>query len=189
MYLCKMQIIKTKIEGLVEIQPRVFEDDRGHFFESYNAPVFAEAGIPDVFIQDNQSLSQSGVLRGLHFQAPPFDQGKLVRVIKGSVWDVAVDIRKNSPTYGHYHGVHLSEKNKKMFWVPPGFAHGFVTLEDQTIFAYKCTQVYNKESEGSVLWNDTDLNIQWPLEGMSILTSEKDKQAPLFKELETPFNV
>jgi dTDP-4-dehydrorhamnose 3,5-epimerase len=184
-----MQIIKTPIEGLVEIEPRVFEDARGHFFESYNADAFAAAGIPDVFVQDNQSLSQRGVLRGLHFQAPPFAQGKLVRVIKGSVWDVAVDIRKDSPTYGQYHGVHLSEENKKMFWIPPGFAHGFVTLEDGTIFAYKCTNVYNKESEGAVRWNDADLQIEWPIQDFAseVITSEKDDEAPSFADLQTPF--
>lgn len=182
-----MQFIKSTIEGLIEIEPRVFEDSRGYFFESYNAKRFAENGIPENFVQDNQSLSQKGVLRGLHFQAPPFAQGKLVRVIKGAVLDVAVDIRKGSPTFGKYHMVELTEENKKMFWVPPGFAHGFLTLRDQTIFSYKCSNVYNVESEGSVLWNDKDIDIQWPKGDFQL--SEKDVKAPTLSELESPFSV
>ena len=156
-----MEVIKTKIEGLLIINPRIFGDVRGYFFESYNDSVFKDHGIDVKFIQDNQSLSNSGVLRGLHFQAPPYDQGKLVRVIKGAVLDVAVDIRKNSPTYGEHIAIELSEDNKTMFYIPPGFAHGFLTLKDSTIFSYKCTNLYNKASEGTVLWNDTHLNINW----------------------------
>ena len=137
------------------------------------------------FVQDNQSLSKKGVLRGLHFQNPPFAQGKLVRVIKGAVVDVAVDIRKNSPTYGQHFAVELSEENKIVFWIPPGFAHGFVTLKDDTIFTYKCTAIYNKESEGAILWNDEDLNIDWKV--VSPLVSNKDMVADNFNDLTTQF--
>ena len=132
-----MKFINLEIEGLVIIEPNVFEDDRGYFYESYNQEKFSENGIKDVFIQDNQSLSQKNVLRGLHFQNPPFSQAKLIRVIQGSVLDVAVDLRKNSPTYGHQYSAKLSATNKKMFFIPEGFAHGFLTLEDNTIFSYK----------------------------------------------------
>ena len=137
------------------------------------------------FVQDNQSLSQKGVLRGLHFQNPPFAQGKLVRVIKGSVLDVAVDIRKDSPTYGEHFAIELSEENKTIFWIPPGFAHGFVTLEDDAIFTYKCTEVYNKESEGALVWNDPDIAIDWGVE--SPLVSDKDLVAVSFNNFETQF--
>jgi dTDP-4-dehydrorhamnose 3,5-epimerase len=171
-----MEVIKTKIEGLLIIKPKVFADSRGYFFESYNADVFKQNGITVNFLQDNQSLSSTGVLRGLHFQAPPFDQGKLVRVITGAVLDVAVDIRKGSPTYG---------ENKTMFYIPPGFAHGFLTLRDNTIFSYKCTNVYNKLSEGCVLWNDTDLNINWNV--VNPILSEKDLVGTPFKEFTSPF--
>jgi dTDP-4-dehydrorhamnose 3,5-epimerase len=181
-----MKIIETAIPHLVEIEPTVFGDSRGYFYESYNKEAFAKAGITEEFVQDNQSLSSKGVLRGLHFQNPPYAQGKLVRVIHGSVLDVAVDIRIGSPTYGKYHKVLLSGKNKKMFWVPPGFAHGFLTLEDDTIFAYKCTGMYNKQSEGSIYWNDTTLKIDWNVENPSI--SEKDKDAPGFMELKSNFH-
>ena len=140
-----MDIIKTPIDGLLVIKPKVFGDDRGYFFESWSKDAFAKNGLDLDFIQDNQSLSSKGVLRGLHFQNPPFAQGKLVRVIKGRVLDVAVDIRKESQTYGQYFSVELSEENKTIFWIPPGFAHGFIALEDDTIFTYKCTGVYNKE--------------------------------------------
>ena len=139
-----MEVIKTPLQGLLVIEPKVFKDHRGYFYESYNAEAFKQAGIDAVFVQDNQSLSQKGILRGLHFQAPPHAQGKLVRVIKGAVLDVVVDIRKNSPTYGQHFSIELTEENFKMFWIPAGFAHGFVTLEDHTIFSYKCTDVYNK---------------------------------------------
>ena len=175
-----------EIPGLVVITPNVFEDDRGYFYESYNKNSFKELGVPFEFIQDNQSLSHTGVLRGLHFQAPPFAQGKLVRVVTGAVLDIALDIRKGSPTYGQHHSVVLTEENKKLFWVPPGFAHGFKVLRDNTIFSYKCTDVYNKESEGSVLWNDPALNIDWGDLNDPIL-SEKDTKSPLFSELNSPF--
>jgi len=142
-----MDIIKLEIEGLAIIRPKVFYDDRGYFFESWNKEICEKNGIVGDFLQDNQSLSMKGILRGLHLQNPPYEQGKLVRVIKGSVIDVAVDIRKDSPTYGEHISVHLTEDNKKIFWIPPGFAHGFIALEDNTIFSYKCTNIYNKESE------------------------------------------
>lgn len=180
-----MEVIKTKIEGLLIINPRVFGDVRGYFFESYNDSVFKEHGIDVEFIQDNQSLSNSGVLRGLHFQAPPYDQGKLVRVITGAVLDVAVDIRKNSATYGEHIAIELSEDNKTMFYIPPGFAHGFLTLKDSTIFSYKCTNLYNKSSEGTVLWNDSDLNINWNISNPVL--SEKDLVGTKFKDFSSPF--
>jgi len=180
-----MEIIKTKIPGLLIIKPDVFEDERGYFFESYNRDKFVSEGIDNVFIQDNESKSMKGVLRGLHFQNPPYEQGKLVRVMKGAVIDVAVDIRKNSPTYGQWDSIELTESNKIMYWVPPGMAHGFVTLEDETIFFYKCTNLFNKASEGSIRWNDPDLNVNWGLSNPII--SEKDKIAPFFNELKSQF--
>ncbi len=180
-----MQTIKTPIEGLLVIKPNIFGDDRGFFFESWSKKAYQEIDLDVDFVQDNQSLSQKGVLRGLHFQAPPFAQGKLVRVIKGSVIDVAVDIRKNSSTYGAHFSIELSEDNKTIFWIPPGFAHGFVSLEDNTIFSYKCTAAYNKESEGALLWNDTDLKINWSIENP--LVSDKDKEAETFKHFTSPF--
>lgn len=180
-----MKIIETPIPGLLEIEPRIFGDQRGYFFESYNQKSFTEAGINVDFVQDNQSLSGKGVLRGLHFQAPPYEQGKLVRVIHGAVLDIVVDIRRGSPTYGKHHKVLLSAQNKKTFWIPPGFAHGFLTLEDDTIFFYKCTGFYNKNSEGSVRWNDPELSIDWEVKMPQL--SQKDKEAPLFKDLNTPF--
>lgn len=180
-----MDIIKTDIEGLLIIKPKVFEDDRGYFFESWNKEVFESKGIKNEFLQDNQSLSNKGILRGLHFQNPPYDQGKLVRVIRGSVLDVAVDIRKNSPTYGEHVTVHLNEDNKRMFWIPPGFAHGFLTLEDNTIFSYKCTNIYNKESEVTLMWDDEDLKIDWHT--TTPVVSDKDKQGINFKNFKTKF--
>ena len=180
-----MKIIKTEIEGLLIIKPRVFEDERGYFFESWSKAAFENAGLDINFIQDNQSFSSKGVVRGLHFQNPPFAQGKLVHVLKGSVLDVAVDIRKKSPTYGKHVSVLLSGENKTMFWIPPGFAHGFSTLEDNTIFSYKCSGVYNKESEGSLMWNDTNLNIDWKIKNPII--SEKDQNSELFANFKTQF--
>lgn len=180
-----MEIIETDIPDLYIVKPTVFEDNRGYFFESYNKELFLRNGIDQNFVQDNESKSQKNVLRGLHFQKPPFAQGKLVRVIRGAVLDVAVDIRKSSPTYGKWASIELTQDNKWMYWVPPGFAHGFVTLEDNTTFFYKCTNVYNKESEGSILWNDPDLNIDWRVD--EPILSEKDKIAPLFKDFLSPF--
>ena len=180
-----MEIVKTKIPGLLIIKPDVFEDDRGYFFESYNRDKFVDAGIDNIFIQDNESKSQKGVLRGLHFQNPPYDQGKLVRVMKGAVIDVALDIRKNSPTYGQWDSIELSESNKMMYWIPPGMAHGFVTLEDETVFFYKCTNLYNKASEGSIRWNDPDLNIDWPIiKDVGITISAKDSDGCFIKDAE-----
>lgn len=180
-----MEVIETKIKDLLIINPKVFGDARGYFFESYNEADFKEHGINVKFIQDNQSLSNTGVLRGLHFQAPPYDQGKLVRVITGAVLDVAVDIRKNSPTYGEHIAIELSAENKTMFYIPPGFAHGFLTLQNNTIFSYKCTNLYNKASEGTVLWNDTNLNINWNISNP--LLSEKDLVGTKFKDFTSPF--
>ena len=180
-----MEVIKTKIEGLLIIKPRVFADARGYFFESYNEDVFKKNGVDVNFVQDNQSLSNTGVLRGLHFQAPPFDQGKLVRVINGSVLDIAVDIRKKSPTYGEYVSIELTEENKTMFYIPSGFAHGFLTLRDNTIFSYKCTNLYNKASEETVLWNDLDLKINWNV--ANPILSEKDIAGTPFKDFVSPF--
>jgi len=180
-----MELIETGIKDLWIIKPRVFEDPRGYFFESYNQQSFARHGLNMNFVQDNQSLSHRGVLRGLHFQAPPHSQGKLVRVITGAVLDVVVDIRKGSPTFGRHFAIELNEEEKTMFYVPEGFAHGFATLRDHTIFSYKCTQVYHKESEGCLLWNDPALGIDWKLE--SPLLSEKDLLGIPLKDLQSPF--
>jgi dTDP-4-dehydrorhamnose 3,5-epimerase len=180
-----MEIIKTELEGLLIIKPDVFEDERGYFFESYNREKFKNAGIDLNFVQDNESKSKKGVVRGLHLQAPPFEQGKLVRVMRGSVLDVAVDIRKNSPTFGKWASIRLSGNNKWMYWIPPGFAHGFATLEDETIFFYKCTNVYNKESESYFLWNDPDVNIDWGINDPVV--SERDRMAPRFSDFVSPF--
>lgn len=180
-----MEVIETKIKDLLIIKPRVFADPRGYFFESYNETTFKQNGITANFMQDNQSLSSTGVLRGLHFQAPPYDQGKLVRVITGAVLDVAVDIRKKSPTYGQHVTIELTEENKTMFYIPSGFAHGFLTLRDNTIFSYKCTNVYNKTSEGCILWNDSDLKINWNVENP--ILSEKDILGSSFKDFNSPF--
>lgn len=180
-----MEFTGFSIEGPLLIKPKVFSDERGYFFESYNNIHFEKAGLIANFVQDNQSQSHRFVLRGLHFQKPPFEQGKLVRVVKGKVLDIAVDIRKSSPTYGKHLSVELSDENNFMLWVPPGFAHGFITLEHDTVFVYKCSNVYNQESEGGILWNDPDLNINWqhPLP----LISEKDLMLPLLSEIENPF--
>ena len=180
-----MEFIKTTFEGLIIIKPKIFSDERGYFFESFNKPEFAQAGINIEFVQDNQSLSQINVLRGLHFQCPPFEQGKLVRVLNGSVLDVVVDIRKNSPTYGKYFSIILTEKEKNMLYIPPGFAHGFLTLENNTVFSYKCTNVYNKSSEDAILWNDPTLGISWGVTNPVI--SEKDRKAQTFSTFKSPF--
>ena len=181
-----MNITKTDIQGLIIIEPQIFKDSRGAFFESWNEKKFKQLGINEDFVQDNQSVSSKGVLRGLHFQNPPYAQAKLVRVLKGSVLDIAVDLRKNSPTYGKHFSVILSEQNNKSFFIPKGFAHGFLSLEDNTVFNYKCSDYYNKESEGSLLWNDEDLKIDWQIDNP--LVSEKDLQADLFKNFKTKFN-
>ncbi len=180
-----MKVITLPIDGVLIIEPAVFSDERGYFYESYNEITFNNNGIMHRFVQDNQSKSNKGVLRGLHFQKPPFEQGKLVRVVKGSVNDIVVDIRKSSPTYGRHQTVLLTEENRRMLWIPPGFAHGFITLEDDTLFLYKCTSVYNKSSEGSLVWNDPDLNIDWGFD--QPLVSPKDLESGFFKDLISEF--
>jgi dTDP-4-dehydrorhamnose 3,5-epimerase len=180
-----MTVEKTFIEGLLVLKPKVFEDPRGYFFESYNQKLLEEAGVKENFVQDNQSLSQKGVLRGMHFQTPPHAQAKLVRVIKGAVLDIVVDIRKNSSTYGKHFSIELTEQNKTMFWIPIGFAHGFLTLQNDTIFHYMCSNYYNKESEGLITWNDVGININWNVEFP--LLSEKDKTGIAFKDFISPF--
>jgi len=180
-----LEIQSTPIEGLSIIQPKVFGDDRGYFFEPWNSHRFKEAGLDVTFVQDNQSMSQKGVLRGLHFQNPPHAQGKLVRVIRGAVLDVAVDIRKDSATYGQHFAIELNDRDHTMFYVPEGFAHGFLTLEDNTIFSYKVTNFYNPESEGGILWNDPALEINWGV--TRPILSGKDKEYKPFKEFRSLF--
>lgn len=181
------KFIETKIPDLYIIEPKVFGDSRGYFMESYNRNAFVEAGLKMEFVQDNESKSSKGVLRGLHFQTK-HTQGKLVRVTKGEVFDVAVDLRKGSPTYGQWEGVLLSEENKRQFYVPEGFAHGFLVLSEEAIFNYKCTDFYAPEYDSGLLWNDKDVAIQWPLDGIEeILLSEKDKKQKTLKELDLPF--
>jgi len=172
-----MQIEETGISGLLIIRPKVFEDDRGYFFETYKKQAFDELGLKIEIVQSNISRSDSGVVRGLHYQNPPFAQGKLVRVLRGRALDVAVDIRRDSPTYGEHFTFELSEENKCALWVPPGFAHGFRTLEDNTLFFYDCTGTYNKEAEGSILWNDPALGIDWGI--TDPILSERDAKAPV----------
>jgi dTDP-4-dehydrorhamnose 3,5-epimerase len=181
-----MEVIETALAGLYIIKPAIFGDDRGYFLETYNEKRFQENGIDYRFVQDNQSKSKKGVLRGLHFQSPPHAQGKLVSVVQGAVMDVAVDIRKSSATYGKHIAYRLDAEQKHMLFVPPGFAHGFVTLEDETIFTYKCTGVYNKESEGALLWNDPVLNIRWGID--SPIISDKDQIAGTFETFNSPFD-
>lgn len=180
-----MQVKTTFIEGLLVIQPQIFYDSRGYFYEPYNKKAFAEAGINEEFVQDNQSLSQKGVLRGLHFQNPPHAQAKLLRILQGAIWDVAVDIRKSSPTYGKYFGIELSAENKTVFYVPKGFAHGFLTLEDNTLLLYKCSDFYNKSSEESLIWNDPDVAISWEISNPVL--SEKDLNGKKLMDLKSQF--
>ncbi len=183
----KFKFIKTSIEGVYIIEPTVFGDERGYFMETYHAGEFKEAGLDFNFVQDNQSKSKKGVLRGLHFQYTR-PQGKLVRVIKGEVFDVAVDLRNDSPTYGKWEGVVLSEENKKQFYIPEGFAHGFLVLSDEAEFTYKCTDFYDQGDEGGIIWNDPDINIDWPVNDIDeINLSEKDKGLKTFKETRTDF--
>ncbi len=170
-----MEVIKTEIDGVVIIEPRIFKDDRGYFYESFSQREFEEKVCRTTFVQDNQSKSSYGVVRGLHFQKPPYSQSKLVRCIKGVVLDVAVDIRKGSPTFGKYVAVELTEDNHRQFFVPRGFAHGFAVLSEEAVFQYKCDNFYNKESEGSVAWNDPQLGIDWRIPAEKVLLSEKDK--------------
>lgn len=178
-----MNIIETPIPDLLVIEPRVFGDDRGFFLESWNAATFREAGLDLNFVQDNHSRSARGVLRGIHFQNPD-PQGKLVRVVSGRVWDVAVDLRKSSPTFGQWYGLELSAANKTLFWVPPGFGHGFLSLEDGTDFLYKCTAPYVPTNEASLAWNDPTVGIEWPLEGIEPQLSAKDRDAKTLDQIE-----
>lgn len=171
---------KKEIEGLLVVKPQVFGDDRGFFMETYKVSEFKKNGVDIDFVQDNHSKSSKNTLRGLHYQLNPKAQGKLVRCIKGSILDVAVDIRKNSVTYGKYIKVILSEENKNMFWIPPGFAHGFLSLEDNTEIQYKCTQEYSPENDACILWNDSEIGIDWGIDNP--ILSEKDKNAPLLKD-------
>jgi len=183
-----MNIIGTAIEGIIIIEPKVFNDDRGYFFESFSQKIFEEKVCKTAFVQDNESKSSYGVLRGLHFQKPPYAQSKLVRVIKGKVLDVAVDIRKGSPTFGKYVGIELSAENKKQFFVPRGFAHGFVVLSQEVIFQYKCDNYYAPQYEGALAWNDPDLNIDWQISTENLILSEKDKLHTSLKKAEWLFD-
>ena len=185
-----MEVIKTEIEGVVIIEPRVFGDARGYFFESFNAREFAEKTGKQVnFVQDNESMSHYGVLRGLHFQQPPFAQSKLVRVVKGRVLDIAVDIRVGSPTYGKYVSVELTEDNHRQFFMSKGFAHGFSVLSDEVIFQYKCDEFYAPQSEGAIAWNDPDLAIDWQIPADKVLLSDKDKKHPFLRDFKSPFKI
>jgi dTDP-4-dehydrorhamnose 3,5-epimerase len=168
-----MNVITCDIDGPLILEPKVFGDERGFFMESWNATSFAEIGLNVTFVQDNHSRSQKGVLRGMHFQNPA-PQGKLVRVVRGAVFDAIVDLRQSSPTFGQWTGVLLSAENKRMFWVPEGFAHGFLTLEDDTDFLYKCTSAYVPQNEHSLAWDDPEVGIDWPLEGIELKLSAKD---------------
>jgi len=182
-----MNIIETTIPELLILEPRVFEDERGWFMESFNQTTFATAlsdrgfEIPN-FVQDNHSNSQKGVLRGLHYQLNPFAQAKLVRVVQGRAWDVAVDIRQHSPTFGQWVAAELTATNHRQFWIPAGFAHGFMALEDNTQFLYKTTNYYHKESERTILWNDDGLQINWPLDNLELKLTEKDRDGPTFEQ-------
>ena len=182
-----MEIIKTNIEGVVIIEPRIFKDDRGYFFESFSQREFEEKVCKTTFVQDNESKSSYGVLRGLHFQKPPCAQSRLVRVIKGAVLDVAVDIRKGSPTFGQYVSVELTGENHRQFFIPRGFAHGFSVLSEEVIFQYKCDNFYSPQSEGAIAWNDPDLNIDWRIPAEKVVLSEKDSKHPRLKDWQNVF--
>ncbi|MDR2967441.1 MAG: dTDP-4-dehydrorhamnose 3,5-epimerase [Methanobacteriaceae archaeon] len=182
----KFNFVETSIKGVYIIEPTVFQDERGYFMETYHKKDFEENGLNMDFVQDNQSKSSKGVLRGLHFQYTQ-PQGKLVRVMKGEVFDVAVDLRKKSATYGKYESVILSEENKKQFYIPPGFAHGFLVLSDEAEFTYKCTDFYNGQDEGGIIWNDSKIGIEWPLKEDEIILSEKDTMWKSLKDTATDF--
>lgn len=184
-----MTVIKTEIPGLVIIEPRVFGDNRGYFFESFSERRFKEEVADVKFVQDNESKSCYGVVRGMHFQKPPHTQAKLVRVVKGKVLDVAVDLRKGSPTYGKHIAVELSEENHRQVFIPKGFAHGFAVLADDTIFQYKCDEYYEPQSEGALAWDDPDLAIDWKLPLDQVKLSEKDKNHPNLKDFDSPFEL
>ena len=186
--LIEMEIIKTDIEGVVIIEPRIFKDERGYFYESFSQREFEEKVCRTTFVQDNQSKSSYGVLRGLHFQKPPYCQSKLVRCIKGAVLDVAVDIRKGSPTFGRHVAVELTEENHRQLFIPRGFAHGFAVLSEEAVFQYKCDNFYCKESEGAIAWDDPQLAIDWRIPADSILLSEKDRHNRNIEEAEYLFD-
>ena len=181
-----IKVTKTEIEGLLIIEPDIFGDDRGYFLESYRKKSYSDLGVEAEFVQDNISKSQKGTIRGLHYQVGDNVQGKLCQVISGKVLDIALDIRFESPTFGKYFSITLSEKNKKQLWIPPGFAHGFSVLSEESIFSYKCTEYYSKKDERSILYNDPDLNIDWKVD--IPLVSEKDLRAKLFKDIEKDFS-
>lgn len=183
-----MEIIKTAIEGVVIIQPRIFEDARGYFFESFSQREFDEKVCPITFVQDNESKSSYGVMRGLHFQRPPFTQSKLVRCVKGAVLDVAVDIRKGSPTYGQHVAVELTEDNHRQFFIPKGFAHGFAVLNETAVFQYKCDEFYHPEVDGGISILDDSLGIDWHVPTDKAILSEKDTKHPLLKNFDSPFD-
>ena len=180
-----MQVQKTSFEGLLILQPKIFKDDRGAFQESWNATTFKQLGLPITFVQDNQSVSHKNVLRGLHFQHPPHAQGKLVRVTRGRALDVVVDLRKDSKTFKKHYKIELSDEKANMLWVPAGFAHGFVALENDTVFQYKCDALYNPQTEDCLLWNDLSLGIDWEIENPII--SDKDQEGKIFTALKNPF--
>ena len=182
-----MRIIKTKIKDLIILEPEIFGDSRGYFIESYNQKKFEDIVGKVLFVQDNESKSTKGVLRGLHFQKPPFDQAKLVRCIAGKVLDVAVDLRKRSKTYGQHIVVELSSENKRQLFVPSGFAHGFLVLSDNAIFSYKVDNVYAPDYDSGIRWNDSKLNIKWGVDDSDILVSDKDSNLPFFSDFKSPF--
>ena len=185
----QMEVIKTDIEGVVIIEPRIFNDARGYFFESYSKREFDEKVRPVDFVQDNESCSTRGVMRGLHFQRPPFAQAKLVRCVKGAVLDVAVDIRKGSPTYGKHVSCLLTEENHRQFFIPRGFAHGFAVLSDVAVFQYKCDNYYHPEADGGISITDGSLGIDWHLDTDDVILSEKDTRHPLFADFDSPFEL
>lgn len=180
--MAEIKVVETPIKDLVVIEPSVFGDDRGYFMETYSQDEFKKHGLDMVFVQDNESKSKKGVLRGLHFQSK-FPQGKLVRVTQGKVWDVGVDLREGSPTYGQWYGVELSDENKKMFYVPEGFAHGFIVLSDEAVFNYKCTNPYRPEYDGGIRWNDPEIAVEWPELDTEVLLSPKDQELPYLEEV------
>lgn len=184
-----MEIIKTDIEGVVIIKPQVFKDARGYFFESYSKREFDEKVRPIDFVQDNESCSTKGVMRGLHFQRPPYTQSKLVRCVKGAVLDVAVDIRKGSPTYGKHVAIELTEDNHRQFFVPKGFAHGFAVLSDVAVFQYKCDEFYHPEADGGISILDESLGIDWRIDPSEVILSEKDTKHAMLKDFDSPFDI
>lgn len=184
-----MEVIKTAIDDVVIIEPRLFKDARGYFFESFSQREFDEKVAPIQFVQDNESMSSYGVMRGLHFQCPPFAQSKLVRCVKGAVLDVAVDIRKGSPTYGQHVAVELTEENHRQFFIPRGFAHGFAVLSDIAVFQYKCDNFYHPEADGGISILDTSLGIDWRIPTDKALLSDKDTKHPLLKDFDSPFDI